>query len=63
MNVEIVICNGPCNTCSTYLKSQNMVESFYLSLLNKICAPDTCLTEPCAAISLLTLLLYLEQSI
>lgn len=40
-----------------------MVEWFYLSLLNKICAPDICLTEPCATRSLMTLLFYLGQAI
>lgn len=58
MNVEIVICNGPCNTCSMCLNSQNTVEWFYLSWFNKRCAPGICLTEPCATLSLLTLLLY-----
>lgn len=58
MNVEIVICNGPRNTCSMCLNRQNMVEWFYLSLFNKRCAPGICLTEPCASLSLLTLRLY-----
>lgn len=63
MNVEMVICNESCNTCSTSMNSENTVGWFYLSLFNKRCASGICLTEPCGTKSLLTsaLLLYSGQ--
>lgn len=35
MNVEIVICDGPHNTCSMCLNSESMVEWCYLPCLMK----------------------------